>query len=89
MIVFTPSSMGEVGDNAKNGYFESWARGLGDARGGVGQDGMVHAAQASQKSLIGCFIRCWPASVTGQLFPPTNHRIVQFRGQELLFRQRG
>jgi len=24
MIVFTPTSMGEVGDTAKNDYFESW-----------------------------------------------------------------
>ena len=25
MIVFTPSSMGEVGETTKNDYFESWA----------------------------------------------------------------
>jgi len=24
MLVFTPTSMGEVGDTAKNDYFESW-----------------------------------------------------------------
>ena len=58
MIVFTLSSMGEVGDTAKNGYFESWAGGLGDARGGGGQDGMVHAAEAAKKRLIRSFIRC-------------------------------
>ena len=66
MIVFTPTSMGEVGDTAKNDYFES--------------------SKAAKKRLTGCFIS-WPSLVTGQLFPPTNHRIVQFGGQELLFRQ--
>jgi hypothetical protein len=51
MIVFMPSSMGEVGDSAKNDYFESWAGDLGIAHGGVGQDGMVHVAQRSPKNV--------------------------------------
>jgi hypothetical protein len=48
MIVFTPSSIGEVGDTAKNSYFFNPRPGV--ARRGVGEDGMVHAATGLSKN---------------------------------------
>src|SRR6516164_11842238 len=48
MIVFTPSSIGEVGDTAKNSYCFDPGRAVD--RRGVGQDGMVHAATGLGKN---------------------------------------
>jgi hypothetical protein len=48
MMVFTPASMGEVGDTAKNSYF--FNPGPGGHPSGVGEDGMVHAATGLGKN---------------------------------------
>ena len=43
-----PSSIGEVGDTAKNSYFLILGRAVD--RRGVGEDGMVHAATGLGKN---------------------------------------
>ena len=59
MIVFTPTSMGEVGDTAKNDYFESWAAGLADGSGCFASSASISSIVGSVPlSCSGSFSRC-------------------------------